>query len=566
MYVTILAIKRHYEKAQKLKEGDIVELIKEPDNAHDSDALKVVWKGEMVGYVANNEKTVLEGTLSATEIHSKIKDGVKVKLLKLENDEGNFMNVFKGEIIKEKKKAKKKEIEFSLIGGFATYHGKKDLISDIENGGNRIVKLFKGEDNIFVEYNGKIAGKVSATEEVNEILEECLEDLPEVIATANGIDKGNILCSLEVKASVSKRKTNIKGEIERIVKEGINTQEEIERKLDYLKKSKVSKVNIELIFKSYEKYPKEVASRIPKKPDVLFVDTEGLVATSIFYINAKKNLIFEGEKGVGKNVLTETLAWIYNRPLYEFSSNSQHSNSSLLGGQTFVEKTKKGKSKQNKVIARLLGTFVKRDNDTTDEEIKALEGLIDGFNRNNKELVFEMSSILEAFKNGGILVLDEFNTSLAHVMPIFNALLDDRRRMEVTGLGQIKGHPNFCAIATQNKDYQGTFESNEATADRFEPIIFPQSTTIVNILKERVPEIGYDTLTIADELYQGIKSAVEIGEIGQGALSIRGFISACEVISLGMDTKTAFITSVAHRASDLEERRAIENMIDLLIE
>ena len=235
MYVTILAIKRHYEKAQKLKEGDIVELIKEPDNEHDSDALKVIWEEEEVGYVANNEKTVLEGTLSATEIHSKIKDGVKVKLLKLENDEGNFMNVFKGEIIKEKKKAKKKEIEFSLIGGFATYHGKKDLISDIENGGNRIVKLFKGEDNIFVEYNGKIAGKVSATEEVNKILEECLEDLPEVIATAKGIDKGNILCSLEVKASVSKRKTNIKGEIERIVKEGINTQEEIERKLDYLK-------------------------------------------------------------------------------------------------------------------------------------------------------------------------------------------------------------------------------------------------------------------------------------------------------------------------------------------
>ena len=573
MYITVLTFKT-FEKAEDLKIGDVVELIKEPENEHDKNAIKVMLNNNQIGYLANNNSkiTTLEGTLSASEMQDKFKTQAKAKIIEFDKNESNgYKKTFKAEFIEEKKKTKpaKSKVSFTLTGGFTTYSSKKDLITDVGKG-NVTIKITKLEGIIIGEYNKKAAGKVTANEETMEIIKEYLEDFSEVTAIAYGKDKLNVLCYLEEKKAVKTKKVKINEETERVIKKGINTEEEIKEKIEYMKKCKVSKQNIGLLFESYVKYSKEVEARIPQKPKVLYVDTENLVETSMFYINTKKNLVFEGEKGVGKNVLTETLAWLYNRPLYEFSSNSQHNNNSLLGGQTFAPVEKKKKQKDNRVLANLIRKFVSKlvgiENNTEKEELSAIESLIEGLSeKNDKNLVFEMSSILEAFVNGGIIVLDEFNTSLAHVMPIFNALLDDRRRMEVTGLGQVVGHPNFCAIATQNKDYQGTFEANEATADRFEPIIFPQLTSISEILRERVPNVDYDTMALADKLYTGIKSSVETGEIGDNALTIRGFISACEVINLGMDRKQAFINSVANRASDIDDRKAIRNMIDLQV-
>ena len=195
-----------------------------------------------------------------------------------------------------------------------------------------------------------------------------------------------------------------------------------------------------------------------------------------------------------------------------------------------------------------------------------MEEIVDIFSpKGNQELVFETSAILDAFTKGGILVLDEFNTALAHVMTMFHSLLDDRREIEVTGYGLVRGHKNFFAIATQNRNYQGTFETNEATADRFEPIIFPPLTSLVEMLKERVPGASYEVLVMADNLYTTIKTEVETGTISNQVLSPRGFISACQVIVNGMPPKRAFEISIANRATNPAERNIIKNIIDLQI-
>lgn len=571
VYVTVLAMDK-YKASENIKIGDMVELVREPANQYDINAIKVMKGKEQIGYLANNsEKTVVPGTSSATNLNGTIFKITKAKILRLYHD-SHYMKQFIAVIVPETEKTKqpekKKELSFALIGGFTTFPGKKELIEAIKSG-KKLVNIIKETNGtIIASYNNKAAGKVKADEETMKIISDYLDSNPEVIAVAIRNNKANVICTMEIKDGIKTKKIETDNIINRIIKEKINTQEEINEKIEYLKANKVSDENIGLLFESYVKYPEKIANRIPKKPKILFVDSENyLVSNSVYYINAKKNLIFEGDKGVGKNVLTETLAWLYNRPLYEFSSNSQHSNNSLLGGQTFVSKNKQEEKKNNKILANFFARVMAKLSGVSkpeEEEITSVEKLIKNLS-NDKELKFEMSSILEAFVNGGILVLDEFNTSLAHVMPIFNALLDDRRRIEVTGLGLAVGHPNFCAIATQNKDYEGTFEANEATADRFEPIIFPPLTSISEILKERVPDIDYETLTLADNLYQGIKASAESGEMGDKILSIRGFISACEVIGLGMDKKQAFINSVANRASDLDDRKSIRNMIELSV-
>ena len=59
---------RFYFGMEPFKKGLIVNLIREDDNEHDSDAIRVEVDGETVGYVANNEYTLIDNVKSATEI------------------------------------------------------------------------------------------------------------------------------------------------------------------------------------------------------------------------------------------------------------------------------------------------------------------------------------------------------------------------------------------------------------------------------------------------------------------------------------------------------------------
>ena len=59
---------RFYFGMEPFRTGIIVNLIMEPDNEHDPDAIRVELEGETVGYVANNDYTLIENVKSATEI------------------------------------------------------------------------------------------------------------------------------------------------------------------------------------------------------------------------------------------------------------------------------------------------------------------------------------------------------------------------------------------------------------------------------------------------------------------------------------------------------------------
>ena len=59
---------QHYRNFEPFKEGTIVDLIKEPDNPHDKDAIRVEINGETIGYVANSKYTLINEVKSATDI------------------------------------------------------------------------------------------------------------------------------------------------------------------------------------------------------------------------------------------------------------------------------------------------------------------------------------------------------------------------------------------------------------------------------------------------------------------------------------------------------------------
>lgn len=75
-YVTIVGIDHYYGK-KPFSVGDLVLLVKEPDNEADGEAVRVqLPRIGTVGYVANSPSTVARGTQSAGRIHESFGEAV----------------------------------------------------------------------------------------------------------------------------------------------------------------------------------------------------------------------------------------------------------------------------------------------------------------------------------------------------------------------------------------------------------------------------------------------------------------------------------------------------------
>ncbi|WP_298522499.1 hypothetical protein [uncultured Methanobrevibacter sp.] len=70
-----------YGDAGPLVKGNVVELIAEPSNIHDSDAIRVERNGITAGYVANSDNTLIDGVKSATDLKGKIKTNQRAEVM-----------------------------------------------------------------------------------------------------------------------------------------------------------------------------------------------------------------------------------------------------------------------------------------------------------------------------------------------------------------------------------------------------------------------------------------------------------------------------------------------------
>lgn len=81
MFITIAGMQfRHGSKF--LERGDVVGLVKEPDNEYDKEAIRVEIKPlGKIGYVANSTKTVVGECFSAGRLYDKIGDKAKAEIV-----------------------------------------------------------------------------------------------------------------------------------------------------------------------------------------------------------------------------------------------------------------------------------------------------------------------------------------------------------------------------------------------------------------------------------------------------------------------------------------------------
>ena len=273
-------------------------------------------------------------------------------------------------------------------------------------------------------------------------------------------------------------------------------KEELRKIINYLYDNNIPEILINKILDSHEPFEEKYNKRIPHSSDDNFVpwvmseSDKNLLLLAIIQIEEGFNLRFVGGKGVGKDTLSQTLCWIYQRPRFTQSASVDTDTSILIGDKDLEPK--------------MIG-------DTVVQTIG-----------------FETGLLIEAMEVGGIFELGEGNSCRPGVLMSLHTILDNRKYMDVKGYKLVKSHDRFSFILTMNIDYEGCNNLNQAFRDRFATIKFPPPKSIKNVLKNTCSFANDKDIETCDRIYKNILMlASELQD--EEVVTVRGYIRTLQM-------------------------------------
>lgn len=291
----------------------------------------------------------------------------------------------------------------------------------------------------------------------------------------------------------------------------------MEHTLDFLREQKVDErliQDVELFRKSYTVETEE--EKRVAEPDMLFYGKE-VLEMAIAALLEGENLLLTGAKATGKNVLAETLAWIFHRPVYNVSFHVNTNSGDLIGTDTFL-----------------------------DNEVQLRKG-----------------SIYRCAQYGGFGILDEINMAKNDAVSVLHASLDYRRCIDVPGYDKIDMHPAARFIGTMNYGYAGTRELNEALVSRFLVIDMPQQDeeTLEFIFRSKFPGMKENALKQWIGLFLDLQLKAQNGEITTKAVDLRGILGAMKAIHRGLQPALAVKMGVVNKSFDVFEKEIVQDVV-----
>ena len=252
------------------------------------------------------------------------------------------------------------------------------------------------------------------------------------------------------------------------------------------------------------------------KPPVEFIGDE-ILELAVSALLQGENILLCGGKATGKNVLSENLAWLFGRPVYNVSFHVNTDSSTLIGTDTFV----------------------------------------------GGEVRLRSGPVALAAQQGGFCILDEINMAKNEAVAVMHSVLDYRRLIDVPGYECIPMHPAARFIATMNYGYAGTRELNEALVSRFTVIRMPtlQAGQLHRLLKAGVPNASEEHLEHCIGLFLDLDEKAVNGEISTHPVDLRGMISALRLMTDGMRPRDAVDISVTNKCFDEYEHQLVQDVV-----
>lgn len=287
--------------------------------------------------------------------------------------------------------------------------------------------------------------------------------------------------------------------------------------LRFLEEQYVSPELIRGVSEFREQYPvdEEAADRITK-PMIMFYGRDILEMAIAALLNGE-NILLTGPKATGKNILAETLAYLFDRPAYNISFHVNTSSAELIGTDTFE-----------------------------DNRVKLRRG-----------------SIYQCAQYGGFGILDEINMAKNDAVSVLHATLDHRRSIDVPGYHKIDLHPAARFIGTMNYGYAGTKELNEALVSRFLVIDMPAQTeeTLGFIIRTSYPEVKPEAVEQFVGLFLDLQLKADNSEISTKALDLRGLLAALGTIRTGLRPLKAVRMGVTNKTFDIFEKEIVDDVV-----
>ncbi len=282
---------------------------------------------------------------------------------------------------------------------------------------------------------------------------------------------------------------------------------------DFLTEEHISKQLLEGIAAYKKKYPSNADAVRPKYPYY----GRKIWEEAISAVLSGANLLLEGPKATGKNVLAENLAYVFNRPSWDISFHINIDASYLIGTDTF-----------------------------------------DG-----SKVVFRKGPVVLCAENGGFGILDEINMAKNEALVVLHEILDYRHTISIPGYGSIDVNPATRFLATMNYGYAGTRELNEALASRFVIISMPQISmeNLERLLLYTFPALKPKWMEQFALLFEDLRKKVEAAEISQHAVDLRGFLDAIRLMQNGLAPSEALEMGITNKSFDSCERRLIDDVI-----
>lgn len=334
------------------------------------------------------------------------------------------------------------------------------------------------------------------------------------------------------------------------VKGGIVTEQEIQARFKVMQDNHVDTFLMTRVIRGYRKYRKPVHI-----PGCLYVDPyldsaikqkrEGIISEGLRAAVGRTAMICEGEKSTGKNVYLETISWLMGMPMYLITFSRQMSPSSIYGEKTTDNSAAAALGTREALECAEAQAKVGRAGEPysqTDLE-KAARFEVMKAQSASVNIVIDASELYDWLTDGGLMCFNEMNMCEANFFASFtNQLLDGTGFLFVPGRGEVPIHPDCVLFGTQNADYQGVEQQNEATLSRFGCIEFQQPETIKKQLRTAVKaklekdgfkgaELDAKYYNSCEAFYKQCRGAVRKAAVSNACLNIRGFVRALVTVA-----------------------------------